>query len=69
MKNDFAPTVGHCFNLRGEWGGVLDWELLAIEPSRTLSYTWNHSRRVAKKALAAERRAKGAGDRAQRLAR
>jgi uncharacterized protein YndB with AHSA1/START domain len=41
MKNDFAPIVGHRFNLRGEWGGVLDCEVLAIEPGRTLSYTWN----------------------------
>jgi uncharacterized protein YndB with AHSA1/START domain len=43
MKNDFAPVVGHRFNLRGEWGGVLDCEVLAIEPNRTLSYTWNHA--------------------------
>jgi uncharacterized protein YndB with AHSA1/START domain len=41
MKNDFKPTVGHRFNLRGEWGGVMDCEVLAIEPNRTLSYTWN----------------------------
>jgi len=41
MKNDFKPVVGHHFNLRGEWGGVLDCEVLAIEPNRTLSYTWN----------------------------
>lgn len=41
MKNDFAPVVGHRFNLRGDWGGVLDCEVLAIEPNRTLSYTWN----------------------------
>ncbi|CAN5330369.1 SRPBCC domain-containing protein [soil metagenome] len=41
MKNDFKPTVGHRFNLRGEWGGVLDCEVLAIEPHRTLSYSWN----------------------------
>jgi uncharacterized protein YndB with AHSA1/START domain len=41
MKNDFKPAVGHRFNLRGEWGGVLDCEVLAIEPNRTLSYTWN----------------------------
>ena len=39
MKNDFAPTIGHRFSLRGEWGGVLDCEVLTIEPSRTLSYT------------------------------
>ncbi len=42
MKNDFVPVVGHRFNLRGEWGGVLDCEVLTIEPNRTLSYTWNH---------------------------
>jgi len=36
MKNDFAPVVGHRFNLRGDWGGVLDCEVLAIEPNRTL---------------------------------
>ncbi|MBR1217646.1 SRPBCC domain-containing protein [Bradyrhizobium sp. U87765 SZCCT0131] len=43
MKNDFKPVVGHRFNLRGEWGGVLDCEVLAIEPHRTLSYTWDHA--------------------------
>lgn len=42
MKNDFNPVVGHRFNLRGDWGGVLDCEVLAIEPNRMLSYTWNH---------------------------
>jgi uncharacterized protein YndB with AHSA1/START domain len=41
MKNDFKPAVGHRFNLRGDWGGVLDCEVLAVEPNRTLSYTWN----------------------------
>jgi len=41
MKNDFAPHVGHRFNLRGDWGGVLDCEVLAVEPNKTLSYTWN----------------------------
>jgi uncharacterized protein YndB with AHSA1/START domain len=41
MKNDFKPTVGHRFNLRGAWGGVLDCEVLEVEPHRTLSYTWN----------------------------
>jgi len=43
MKNDFKPVVGHSFNLRGEWGGVLDCEVLAVEPNKTLSYTWNHT--------------------------
>ena len=41
MKNDFLPLVGHRFNLRGDWGGVLDCEVLEVEPNRTLSYTWN----------------------------
>jgi len=41
MQNDFKPVVGHRFNLRGEWGGVLDCEVLTIEPHKTLSYTWN----------------------------
>jgi uncharacterized protein YndB with AHSA1/START domain len=41
MKNDFKPDVGHRFNLRGEWGGVLGCEVLAIEPNKTLSYTWD----------------------------
>jgi uncharacterized protein YndB with AHSA1/START domain len=41
MKNDFKPVVGHSFNLRGEWGGVLDCKVLAIEPQKTLSYTWD----------------------------
>jgi uncharacterized protein YndB with AHSA1/START domain len=41
MKNDFKLSVGHRFNLRGDWGGVLDCEVLAVEPNRTLSYTWN----------------------------
>jgi uncharacterized protein YndB with AHSA1/START domain len=43
MKNDFKPVVGHRFNLRGDWGGVLDCEVLTIEPEKTLAYTWNFS--------------------------
>lgn len=41
MKSDFKPAVGHHFNLRGDWGGVLDCEVLAVEPNSMLSYTWN----------------------------
>ncbi len=41
MKNDFAPNAGHRFQLRGDWGGVLDCEVLEIEPEKTLSYTWD----------------------------
>jgi uncharacterized protein YndB with AHSA1/START domain len=43
MKNDFKPVVGHSFNLRADYlpNGALDCEILAVEPSKTLSYTWN----------------------------
>jgi uncharacterized protein YndB with AHSA1/START domain len=41
MKNDFKPIVGQRFNLRGDWGGVLDCEVLQIEAHKALSYTWN----------------------------
>ena len=43
MNNDFVPAVGYHFSLRGEWGGVLSCEVLAIEPPRLLSYTWIHA--------------------------
>lgn len=43
MKNDFQLSVGHRFNLRGDWGGILDCEVLAIEPNKTLSYTWDYA--------------------------
>jgi uncharacterized protein YndB with AHSA1/START domain len=41
MKNDFAATVGQRFQLRGDWGGTLDCEVLVVEADRVLSYTWN----------------------------
>jgi uncharacterized protein YndB with AHSA1/START domain len=41
MKNDFSPDVGHRFNLRGDWGGTLDCEVLAVEPNSRLSYSWD----------------------------
>jgi uncharacterized protein YndB with AHSA1/START domain len=40
MKNDFKPVVGHGFNLSANWG-VLDCQVLVVEPNTTLSYTWN----------------------------
>ena len=47
MKNDFQSAVGHRFNLRAtpmpNWNGVLDCEVLAVEPNKRLSYTWNAS--------------------------
>jgi uncharacterized protein YndB with AHSA1/START domain len=39
MKNDFAPVVGHNFNLRADWGSVAC-QVKEVEPNRTLSYTW-----------------------------
>ena len=39
MKNDFKPVVGHSFNLRADWG-VVDCQVVAVEPNKTLSYTW-----------------------------
>ena len=39
MKNDFKPVVGHGFNLRADWG-VVDCQVLAVEPNKTLSHTW-----------------------------
>src|SRR5690348_10218515 len=39
MKNDFKAVVDHRFNLRADWGAV-DCQVLAVEPNKTLSYTW-----------------------------
>ncbi|MGH6679303.1 MAG: SRPBCC family protein [Bradyrhizobium sp.] len=39
MTNDFKPVVDHRFNLRGDWGAV-DCQVLALEPNKSLSYTW-----------------------------
>ena len=42
MNNDFKPVVGYKFNFRADYlpNGRLDCEVLAIEPNKTLSYTW-----------------------------
>jgi uncharacterized protein YndB with AHSA1/START domain len=44
MKNDFAPVVGHRFNLRRnprpDLNIVIDCQVLVVEPNKTLSYTW-----------------------------
>jgi uncharacterized protein YndB with AHSA1/START domain len=39
MKNDFKPVVDHRFKLSADWGGV-DCRVTAVEPNRTLVYTW-----------------------------
>lgn len=44
MKNDFAPVVGRRFTLQADqpnWKMMLDCEVLAVEPNKKLSYTWN----------------------------
>ena len=44
MQNDFEPQVGRKFNLRWEnngMSGVIDAEVLTLEPNRTLAYTWS----------------------------
>jgi uncharacterized protein YndB with AHSA1/START domain len=45
MQNDFEPRVGHKFNFRAtpmpHWNGVVDCEVLIVEPERRLSYSWN----------------------------
>jgi uncharacterized protein YndB with AHSA1/START domain len=44
MDNDFRPVVGHRFNFRAapmpNWNGIIDCEVLVIEPNKTLSYRW-----------------------------
>jgi len=44
MKNDFAPVVGRHFSLRMDpqpnWNGVVDCQVLVVEPNKTLSYAW-----------------------------
>jgi uncharacterized protein YndB with AHSA1/START domain len=44
MKNDFQPVPGRRFQLRmapvGDWNGVIEAEVLAVQPVTQLSYTW-----------------------------
>jgi uncharacterized protein YndB with AHSA1/START domain len=44
MKNDFEPVTGHAFKLRMEpvpgWNGIIDCQVLKVEPFTTLAYTW-----------------------------
>jgi uncharacterized protein YndB with AHSA1/START domain len=39
MKNDFRPAVDHRFTLSADWGSV-DCQVTAIEPNKTLAYSW-----------------------------
>jgi uncharacterized protein YndB with AHSA1/START domain len=44
MDNDFEPVVGHRFSFRAkpapQWNGVIDSEVLVVEPGKKLSYSW-----------------------------
>jgi uncharacterized protein YndB with AHSA1/START domain len=44
MTNDFQPVVGHRFSFRATpvpgWNGVIDSEVLVVEPNSRLSYGW-----------------------------
>jgi uncharacterized protein YndB with AHSA1/START domain len=44
LENDFEPTVGRAFKFRSTpvpgWNGLIDGEVLAVEPQRLLKYTW-----------------------------
>jgi uncharacterized protein YndB with AHSA1/START domain len=44
MGNDFEPQVGHRFKFRSapvpNWDGVIDSQVLVIEPVSRLSYSW-----------------------------
>ena len=45
MDNDLQPVVGHRFNFRStpmpNWNGLIDCEVLVVEPNKKLSYSWN----------------------------
>jgi uncharacterized protein YndB with AHSA1/START domain len=44
MENDFKPVMGHRFQLRStpmpQWNGVIECEVLLVEPQERLTYSW-----------------------------
>jgi len=44
LKNDFQPVVGHRFQFRAapvpHWNGIIDGEVLVVDPKSRLSYGW-----------------------------
>ena len=45
LKNDFEPVAGRKFQFRNEpvknWDGVIDCEVLIVDPLERLSYSWS----------------------------
>jgi uncharacterized protein YndB with AHSA1/START domain len=45
MKNDFEPVAGRKFQLRSQpvpsWDGLIDCEVIAVEPKSRLAYSWS----------------------------
>ena len=45
MKNDFEPVTGRKFQFRSDpvagWNGIIDAEVLVVEPLKQLSYSWS----------------------------
>jgi uncharacterized protein YndB with AHSA1/START domain len=45
MNNDFQSEVGHSFQFRStpvpNWNGIIDSQVLVVEPLSRLSYSWN----------------------------
>jgi uncharacterized protein YndB with AHSA1/START domain len=39
MEGDFKPAKDHRFKFTADWGSV-DCQVMAIEPNKTLSYSW-----------------------------
>lgn len=46
MPSDFVPRLGHQFTFRTEpgdgWNGIIDCEVVALEPPTRLAYTWGN---------------------------
>ena len=44
LDNDFQPVAGHKFKFRSTpvqgWDGIIDSEVVVVEPNKKLSYTW-----------------------------
>ena len=44
MSNDFEPVIGRQFQFRADpmqnWNGIVDCEVLIVEPYRQLAYNW-----------------------------